>query len=57
MQLKETEEFLHRHFLALELVHHAVGVHTVGPLDEAKEMLLVHAGRCVDVSVDLQGRT
>ena len=53
MQFEVLEQLLHGDFLALKIVHDAVAVVTVRLLDEAQEMLLVHAGSCVDVRVNL----
>lgn len=55
VQVKGLEKLLHCYFFPLKLVHDAVSIHTVGLLDEAQQMLLVHAGRGVDVGVHLQG--
>lgn len=54
VQVEGGEQLLHGHFLALGNVHHAVSIHAVRPLDETEQMLLVHAGRRMDVSVYLQ---
>lgn len=53
MQVQGLEELLHGDLLALQLVHYAFGVHAVRFLDEAQQVLLVHAGSSVDVGVDL----
>lgn len=55
VQVEGLEELLHRQFFALKLVHDAVSIHAVGFFDEAQQMLLVHAGRGVDVGVHLFG--
>lgn len=56
VQVEGLEKLLHRYFFPLQLVHDAVGIHAVGLLDEAQQMLLVHAGRGVDVCVHLEGQ-
>lgn len=55
VQVEGLEKRLHGHFLPVQLVHNAVGVHAVGLFDEAQQVLLVHAGRGVDVGVHLGG--
>lgn len=50
------KHLLERLLLALLHVDDFIQVLLHGPLDEAQEMLLVHAGRGVDVSVHLQAR-
>lgn len=54
MQIEGGEDFLQSYVLALDIVHHSVSIYSVGLLDEAQKMLLVHAGSSMDVSVDLQ---
>lgn len=54
VQVEGLEELLHGDLLAVELVHDALGVHAVRPFDEAQQVLLVHAGRGVDVGVHLE---
>lgn len=54
MQLEELEQLLHGDLPAFEFVHDTVGIHAVRPLDEAQQVLLVHASCGVDVSVDLE---
>lgn len=56
VQVKGLKKLLHCYFFPLKLVHDAVGIHAVGLLDEAQQMLLVHAGRGVDVCVHLEGQ-
>ena len=56
MQLELLEQLLHRDFFPVKDLHHAVGVHAVGLLDEAQQVFLVHAGGRVDVSVYLPDR-
>lgn len=56
VQVKGLEKLLHCYFFPLKLVHDAVGIHAVGLLDEAQQMLLVHAGCGVDVCVHLEGQ-
>lgn len=53
VQVERLKELLHGDLPALELVHHAVGVDAVRLLDEAQQVLLVHAGGGVDVGVHL----
>lgn len=53
MQVERLEQLLHGDLAALELVHDALGVHAVSLLDEAQQVLLVHAGGGVDVGVHL----
>lgn len=54
MQVERLEQLSHGDLLPFKVVHDTVSVHTVRPLDEAQQMLLVHAGGCVDVSVHLE---
>lgn len=54
MHIEGGEEILQGHVLALDIVHHSVSIYSVGPLDEAQKMLLVHAGSSMNVSVNLQ---
>lgn len=54
MQIEGGEDFLQGHVLALDIVHHSVSIYSVGLLDEAQKMFLVHAGSSMNVSVDLQ---
>lgn len=51
--MERLEQLLHGDLAALELVHDALGVHAVSLLDEAQQVLLVHAGGGVDVGVHL----
>lgn len=53
VQVERLEQLLHGDLAALELVHDALGVHAVSLLDEAQQVLLVHAGGGVDVGVHL----
>lgn len=53
VQVERLEQLLHGDLAALELVHDALGVHAVGLLDEAQQVLLVHAGGGVNVGVHL----
>lgn len=54
MQVKGLEELLHGDLSPFKVVHNAVSIHTVRLLDEAQQVLLVHAGGSVDVSVHLE---
>ena len=54
VQVEGLEQLLHGDLPAVELVHDAVGVHAIRPLDEAQQVLLVHAGGGVDVGVNLE---
>lgn len=56
VQVKRFKKRLHGNFLALQNMHHSIWIHTVGLLDEAEEMLLVHAGGSMDVSIHLHQR-
>lgn len=56
VQVKGLEKLLHCYFFPLKFVHDAVSIHAVGFFDEAQQMLLVHAGRGVDVGVHLEGQ-
>lgn len=56
VQVKVLEKLLQCYFFPFKLVHDAVGIHAVGLFDEAQQMLLVHAGRGVDVCVHLEGQ-
>lgn len=56
VQVKGLEKLLHCYFFPLKLVHDAVSIHAVGFFDEAQQMLLVHAGRGMDVCVHLEGQ-
>lgn len=53
VKVERLEQLSHGDLLPFQVVHDTVSVHTVRPLDEAQQMLLVHAGSCVDVSVHL----
>lgn len=53
MQIEGSEDFLQGHVLALNIVYHSVSIYSVGLLDEAQKMLLVHAGSSVNVGVNL----
>lgn len=53
VQVKGLKELLHGDLFPFQLVHDAIGVHAVGLLDEAQQVLLVHAGGGVDVGVHL----
>ena len=53
VQVQPLEQLLQGHVLPVHFPHHALGVHTVRVLDEAQQVLLVHAGRRVDVGVHL----
>ena len=53
VQVQPLEQLLQGHVLPVHLPHHALGVHAVRVLDEAQQVLLVHAGRRVDVGVHL----
>lgn len=53
VQVERLEQLLHGDLAALELVHDSLGVHAVSLLDEAQQVLLVHAGGGVDVGVHL----
>lgn len=55
VQVERLEQLSHGDFLPFKLVHNTVSIHTVRPLDEAQQMLLVHAGSSMDVSVHLKG--
>lgn len=54
MQVESLKKFLHGDLPAFKAVHNSVSVDTVRLLDEAEQVLLVHAGGSVDVSVHLQ---
>lgn len=54
VQVKGLEEFLHGDLFPLKFVHDAVSVNAIRPLDEAQQVLLVHAGGSVDVGVHLE---
>lgn len=54
MQIEGGKEILQGYVFALDIVHHSVSIYSVGLLDEAQKMLLVHAGSSMNVSVDLQ---
>lgn len=54
VQVKGLEELLHSDLSPFKVVHDAVGVHAVRLLDEAQQVLLVHAGGGVDVGVHLE---
>lgn len=53
VQVERLEQLLHGDLAAVELVHDALGIHAVSLLDEAQQVLLVHAGGGVDVRVHL----
>lgn len=53
VQVQGLEELLHGDLTALQLVHDALSVHAVRLLDEAQQVLLVHAGSGMDVGVNL----
>lgn len=55
VQVELREDLLQGERLALGLEDGAVGIHAVRLLDEAQQVLLVHAGRGVDVRVHLPG--
>ena len=50
---KKFIHLLHSHLLVLQLTHLFLPVSLETFLDEPQEVLVVHAGGCVDVSVDL----
>lgn len=54
VQVKGIKELLHGDLLPFQLVHYTLRVHAVGLLDEAQQVLLVHAGGSVDVGVHLE---
>lgn len=54
VHVKALKELLHSDLPPFEVVHDAVSVHAVRLLDEAQQVLLVHAGSSVDVSVHLE---
>lgn len=56
VQVERLEELLHGDLLPSKVVHNAVGIHAVRLLDEAQQVLLVHAGSSVDVGVHLGPR-
>lgn len=56
VQMKRFKKLLHGNFLALQNMHHPIWIHTVGLLDEAEKVLLVHAGGSMDVSINLHQR-
>lgn len=53
MQFELLEKLFQGELFALGVVDHAVGVHTIGFLDETQQVLLVHAGCSMDVCVHL----
>lgn len=53
MQVEGLVELLHGDLATFEVVHDPVCIEAVRLLDEAQQVLLVHAGRSVDVSVHL----
>ena len=48
------EDFIKGHDLVVDLAHPDIRVRLDALLDEAKQVLLVHAGRAVDVGVNLE---
>lgn len=54
VQVKGLEELLHSDLSPFKVVHDAVSIHAVRLLDEAQQVLLVHAGSSVDVGVHLE---
>lgn len=54
VQVERLEELLHGDLLPSKVVHNAVGIRAVRLLDEAQQVLLVHAGSSVDVGVHLE---
>lgn len=54
MQVKGLKELLHGDLLPFEVVHYTFSIHTVRLFDEAQQVLLVHAGSSMDVSVHLE---
>lgn len=53
VQIEGSKELLHCDFFAFQFVHNTVSIHTVRFLDEAQQVLLVHAGCSMDVGVYL----
>lgn len=53
MQVEGLEELLHGDLFSFKFVHDTVRVHTVRLLDEAQQVLLIHAGSSMDVGVHL----
>lgn len=54
VQIKGIKELLHCDLFPFQFVHDTVSIHTVRLLDEAQQVLLVHAGSSVDVGVHLE---
>lgn len=54
MQVQGLKELLHGDLSPVKFVHNALSIYAVRPLDEAQQMLLVHAGGSVDVGVHLE---
>lgn len=57
VQIEGSKELLHCDFFPFQFVHNTVSIHTIRFLDEAQQVLLVHAGGSVDVGVHLKGRS
>lgn len=53
MHIQLSEKFLQSQALLFSAVDHPVGVNMVRFLNEAQQVLLVHAGSCMDVSIHL----
>lgn len=56
MQVQRLEQLSHGDLLPFQLVHDTFSVYAVRLFDEAQQVLLVHAGGCVDVGVHLRRR-
>lgn len=54
MQVERLKKFLHGDLPTFKVVHNSLSVDTVRLLDEAQQVLLVHAGGSMDMSVHLQ---
>jgi len=54
VKVEALKELSHCNFPPFNLVHNTVGIVTVRLFDEAQQVLLIHAGGSVDVSVHLE---
>lgn len=53
MHIQFSEKFLQSQILFFSAVDHSVGIHVIRFLNKAQQMLLIHAGGCMDVSIHL----